>query len=236
MMLSFLTALILSTAAAQTPAKAPAAPEQVLIGEYEGVLPCADCTGLRTRLALSAPRSATPDEGTFVLTETYEGRDVTNRTTGTWKLVRGTGTDKQAVVYQLNPSQSQPPQYWLRASDAELRPLDSRRRELPGRGNVPIRRVSLTPAALPGGYRAARADDVQVQMAATFAAGQQLEKSPTLTVQRIVRAESQVVAGINFRICLSVKRNETPETAEAVVYQDLKGQMSLTSWTWGGCK
>jgi copper homeostasis protein (lipoprotein) len=225
-----LAALVITAAVPQ------AQVQQVLIGEYEGLGPCGDCPGLRTRLAVSAPRSSTPPQtGTFVLTETYEGKNVTNTTTGTWKLMRGTPTDKQAVVYQLTADKVKRVEYWLRVTDTELRSLDSKRQALPGPGSVTIRRMTLAPAALPGGYRAISADDMRVQMAAAFAAGRQMEKTPGMSMQKITRAEYQVVAGTNFRLCVTVNRNGTSETAQTVVFEDLKGAMSMTSWTWGPC-
>lgn len=221
---------------ATVPQASPKTPAQVLIGEYEGMGPCADCTGLRTRLAVSAPRSTTPPQaGTFVLTEAYEGRNVTNRTTGTWQLVRGTPKDRQAVVYQLTADTGKRVEYWLRVNDTELRALDSKRQELPGPGSVTITRMTLAPAALPGGYRTISSDEIRVQMAAAFAAGQQLEKNPGMSMQKITKAEYQVVAGANFRLCVTVNRNGASEPAETVVFEDLKGAMSVTRWTWGPC-
>lgn len=51
---------------ASTPSETPAS--TTWTGTYQGELPCADCDGIKTVLELKA-------DNTYVLTETYEGRD-----------------------------------------------------------------------------------------------------------------------------------------------------------------
>ena len=48
-------------------------------GAYEGVLPCADCPGIDTHLAINA-------DGTFTLEETYRDRGAGHKSTGTWTI------------------------------------------------------------------------------------------------------------------------------------------------------
>ncbi len=48
-------------------------------GAFAGIVPCADCPGIETRLAIRA-------DGTFTLDETYQERDTGNQTTGTWTI------------------------------------------------------------------------------------------------------------------------------------------------------
>ena len=48
-------------------------------GAFAGIVPCADCPGIETRLAIRA-------DGTFTLDETYQERGAGSRTTGTWTL------------------------------------------------------------------------------------------------------------------------------------------------------
>ena len=48
-------------------------------GAFAGTVPCADCPGIETHLAIDA-------DGTFKLDETYQDRDTGNRTTGTWTV------------------------------------------------------------------------------------------------------------------------------------------------------
>ena len=54
-----------------------------------------------------------------------------------------------------------------------------------------------------------------------------------IRVVRVVRGESQVVAGFNYRLQLIAQRNgATTETAKVVVFRDLSGHFHLTAWRW----
>lgn len=88
-----------------------------------------------------------------------------------------------------------------------------------------------------GGYGEASPRDAKVIEAANFAvaAENKAQKKELLKLVEIRRAEQQVVAGLNFRLCLAVSSNGTPQEAGAVVYLNLKNQFSLSSWTAGKC-
>lgn len=92
-----------------------------------------------------------------------------------------------------------------------------------------------------GGYGKVSADDRAVVQAANFAVKTEAKKSKAkIRLVRIKNAEQQVVAGMNFRVCLDVETNasgkkKTSEIAEAVVYKNLKQKYSLISWTKNAC-
>lgn len=81
-----------------------------------------------------------------------------------------------------------------------------------------------------GGYSPASRVSPEIAAAVRFAA--QLNK---VKLRRILSAETQVVAGQNFRLCLSVSSKSTKYRAMAVVYQDLSGHYSLSEWKPHGC-
>lgn len=86
-----------------------------------------------------------------------------------------------------------------------------------------------------GGYGEAAPDDPDVLRAARFAvreAGRREGRRLSLVAVR--RAEKQVVAGLNYRLRLSVGAGGRTREVSAVVYQDLKGAHSLTSWDAAG--
>jgi hypothetical protein len=94
-----------------------------LLGVYEGVTPCADCPGIRTRLTLtkSSPDSA---EGTYELSLTYLERDVEPYVTeGLWTTERGTMTDPDATVYALDPDMPDETQRYVRVDADTVRQL-----------------------------------------------------------------------------------------------------------------
>lgn len=88
-----------------------------------------------------------------------------------------------------------------------------------------------------GNYREASKTDKAVVSAAAFAVKTEnsYRKGNLLELLAVERAERQTVAGANYRLCLSVKEGDTNRQATAIVYQNLKNEMSLTSWTPGKC-
>lgn len=92
-----------------------------------------------------------------------------------------------------------------------------------------------------GGYKKAAADSDAVVAAADFAVKAQGEKAEvTIEVIEILAAETQVVAGTNYKMCLKVSSaGEDEEAAEyfvmAIVNMDLKKNYKLMSWTDSDC-
>ena len=93
-----------------------------------------------------------------------------------------------------------------------------------------------------GGYREIDKSDEGAAAAAAFAVKAQSEnKEMTYKLVSIEHAESQVVAGINYRLCLKVgyhKQDDDVDTTEfvrVVVNRNLQNQHSLTSWTEENC-
>jgi cystatin-C len=93
-----------------------------------------------------------------------------------------------------------------------------------------------------GGYKAIAANDSAAHEAAEFAVSTQAEKSgKSMTLVSVTRAERQVVAGSNYRLCLKVNseggegQDDVTIFVQAVVYVDLKGNKKLTSWTIADC-
>lgn len=68
--------------------------------KYEGVIPCADCSGIKTELLLK--RTGAGGRDFFRLSETYIGRgNVPVVTTGEWTFERGHAQDEDATVIVL---------------------------------------------------------------------------------------------------------------------------------------
>lgn len=100
--------------------------------------------------------------------------------------------------------------------------------------------ASAVSAQKVGGYKAASVDDEAVVAAAEFAVSDHSEKNEvSLEIVRIVKAERQVVAGTNYRLCIEVKvveeGNDDTQFVQTVVYQDLKQVYKLTSWKPDAC-
>lgn len=93
-----------------------------------------------------------------------------------------------------------------------------------------------------GGYREIDKADEGAVAAAEFAIKDQSEKKElTHKLVSIEKAESQVVAGINYRLCLKVSYHKQEEDADTtvfvqvVVFRSLQKEYSLTSWTEQAC-
>lgn len=85
-----------------------------------------------------------------------------------------------------------------------------------------------------GGYSDASMSDKAVIKAAKFAVkAHAQEKKKPHKLKSIITVKTQVVAGLNYRFCLNVaegKGFKHEHLIEAVVYRDLKGKLTLTSW------
>ena len=88
-----------------------------------------------------------------------------------------------------------------------------------------------------GSYKTIPATDPGAVAAAKFAVdAEETEKKIDITLDAIVTAEQQVVAGMNYRLCLSLtmpprdEGDDFKRSFKVVVYRDLKSKFSLTSW------
>lgn len=114
---------------------------EVVLGVFEGALPCADCPGIRTRLTLVQENRFTA-EGRYRLEETYLDRDAAPRVSeGTWTTLRGDAVDPDAVVYELNPDEPARAREFLKVGERAIRQLDRDFKEIPSRANYTLKRI-----------------------------------------------------------------------------------------------
>ncbi len=123
----------------------------LLVGEFEGVLPCADCSGLDTRLQLKEDKAGA-GKGTYSLSENYIGKSKTPfRSSGRWAAVKGTPKDPAATVYALDPGNSKKARYFLLRADGSLLSLDRERNEIDAPFDLSLKPVAVglaNPAAV----------------------------------------------------------------------------------------
>lgn len=109
---------------------------------FSGVLPCASCEGIDTQLTLTQTGPFVA-EGTYKLKEVYVGeKDGLIESTGLWTTLRGSATDENAVVFQLNPNKPADARYYLKVSETEIKLLDKDIHEI----NSPLNYSLKTPA------------------------------------------------------------------------------------------
>jgi hypothetical protein len=87
------------------------------------------------------------------------------------------------------------------------------------------------PAQIPGGFSEQAKTDESAIAAAKFAVN---AHDPKLQFKAIEKVESQVVAGTNYRITLTVIDKDKTRRADVVVWHKLGRPRTyeLTSWTW----
>jgi Aspartic acid proteinase inhibitor/Sporulation and spore germination len=92
-------------------------------------------------------------------------------------------------------------------------------------------RAARQEGPLAGGYSDARVSDPDVASAARFAVREESRKTGRrVTLVAVRRAERQVVAGLNFRLLLSVRAEGPARDVRVVVYRNLQNVYSLSSW------
>lgn len=88
-----------------------------------------------------------------------------------------------------------------------------------------------------GSYRTIGVKEKEVASAAKYAVEEEQKRSgKRYSLVKVLRAERQIVAGRNYKLCLAVKGESLEKTAQAVVYQDLQQQYALQSWEEKACK
>jgi len=88
------------------------------------------------------------------------------------------------------------------------------------------------PLPIVGGYQKASIDDADIKAAADFAISAAPKK---VKLDKIVSARQQIVAGVNYSLCLSVKPDKIGlltggKFVAAKVFRDLNRNYQLTSW------
>lgn len=86
---------------------------------------------------------------------------------------------------------------------------------------------------LVGGYHAGNAHASETLGAARFAVtAQAAAEQSELSLKSIINVETQVVAGLNYRMILSVRTKDRERRAVAVVWRKIGGEYKLTDWQW----
>ncbi|MFI5135870.1 MAG: copper resistance protein NlpE [Chitinophagales bacterium] len=107
---------------------------------YYGTLPCADCSGIQTSLALTHKEFYA--EGTFQFSQKYLGRKENEQTefskSGDWTTDRGDDKDPDATVVELFNVNDSTSLYFLRVGN-DLKMLDQNMREIKSKLNYTLK-------------------------------------------------------------------------------------------------
>lgn len=82
-----------------------------------------------------------------------------------------------------------------------------------------------------GGYSKADVKDKEVVEAGQFAVKEQAKKTNSkIELIKVVRADRQVVAGMNYKLRLEIKTGDQLSLVNVVVWKKLDGTHALTDW------
>ena len=85
----------------------------------------------------------------------------------------------------------------------------------------------------PGGWSPTDPWSPEVQEAARYAVQTYaVTQRSRLLYKDVLASEQQVVAGLNFKLTLTVLQDKTPHTAQVTVWRQLSGRYQLTQWNW----
>ena len=128
------------------------------VTRFLGVLPCADCSGIRNELVLvEDPKTGEPQ--TYELVETYLGSmsndgEKAVTTKGAWSIAKG-GADGAMTIFRLDGGgKAEFAQSFERLSETELRLLDRSQNRIESSHPLSLIRVSDWPAGLAQGMLA----------------------------------------------------------------------------------
>ncbi|WP_110686591.1 copper resistance protein NlpE N-terminal domain-containing protein [Salinicola aestuarinus] len=105
-------------------ASTPPSPYEKAAGEYEGVLPCADCSGIQVDLEMM---NMDDTGGAYVLDSLYQGRsEEPMKTQGNFLILNDAGPQHLPTVYELKGSGGNTIYYLRPLDNGDLEVLDTR--------------------------------------------------------------------------------------------------------------
>lgn len=100
-------------------------------------------------------------------------------------------------------------------------------------------RVAAQDDGMTGGYSDAAVDSKETKKIAKWAVSARAKRThKSLKLVKIVKAENQVVRGLNHRICMDVQEGrKKARRVTVVVWEDINNRpLQLTNWKTGGCQ
>lgn len=95
--------------------------------------------------------------------------------------------------------------------------------------------ANICQAQRAGGFKEADTADKAVISAADFAVETKAKDDASLKLVSILSVEQQVVAGMNYRVCMAIETKDGAGQAQATVYVNLKNVYSLSEWKLEKC-
>jgi hypothetical protein len=109
---------------------------------YTGILPCADCSGIKMNLTLYR-NNPSNTAGAYNLQETYIGtKTQPYDTRGKWKIIKGDKKDRNALVFFLTADNNSQTQYFLEVNEEKIKLLNKQLTEIESSSNYTLSKSS----------------------------------------------------------------------------------------------
>jgi hypothetical protein len=214
------------------PVTAPA-----MLGEYEGLTPCADCSGIELNVSFYVQNLFDLNSGTFKALETYVATPDGNRalsSNGRWNTVSGLDFDRAGWIGQLVFDERGRTLCVQRTAPDTLVLLERDCQPPTTRAAPVLRQKYASPVNRFVGVSAA---DRDVADAAAFAVIRRTKTTgKPVSLVEIVTAERREAADPQFRLCLDVSDGETRTTILAVIVRGEPDRFSLMLWETAACR
>jgi hypothetical protein len=214
------------------PVTAPA-----LLGEYEGVTPCADCGGIELSVAFYVQNLFDTNSGTFRALETYRATadgDRSFTSNGRWNTVSGIEFDRAGWIGQLVFDERGRTLCVQRTAADTLVLLERDCRPPTTRATPVLRQKYASPV---NRFVGVSIGDRDVADAAEFAVIRRTKTTGIpVTLVEIVTAERRDTTDPQFRLCLDVSDGDKRATILAVIVRGEHERYSLMLWEAAACR
>ncbi|MAM58318.1 MAG: hypothetical protein CMN25_13360 [Salinicola sp.] len=119
-------------------ASTPPSPYEKAAGEYEGVLPCADCSGIQVDLEMM---NMDDTGGAYVLNSLYQGRsDEPMTTKGNFLVLKDAGPQQMPTIYELKGAGGNTIYYLRPLDNGDLEVLDTHMQSIQSGADMTLKR------------------------------------------------------------------------------------------------
>lgn len=116
----------------------PPSPYEKAAGEYEGVLPCADCSGINVDLQVM---NMDDTGGAYVLRSLYQGKSAEPMVTkGNYLVLEDAGPQQLPIVYELKGAGGNTIYYLRPLDNGDLEVLDTGMQAMPSGADMTLKR------------------------------------------------------------------------------------------------
>jgi uncharacterized lipoprotein NlpE involved in copper resistance len=207
-----------------------------LLGEYQGVTPCADCSGIELTVSFYVQNLFDTNSGTFRALETHQATadgDHAFTSNGRWTTMAGVDFDRAGWIGQLVFDERGRTLCVERTGPDTLILLERDCQQPTSRATPILRQKSVRPFSA---FVEVSSTEAGVTDAAAFAVVRRTKTSGVpVSVIEILSAERRDAPAPQFRLCLDVTDGGQRSSVLTIVVRDELDQFSLMLWEPARC-